>query len=350
MKRTWILLLLALVAAPPALQSAGAAPKDRGAKQTRVERRQERKESRSEAREERKSDDRQVRRSEPSSRVDPSRERPTREGDGGREARPSEARRESRSEVQRETRQSRDGGRRSVANRAPQERPARSRTVIRERSRDEGSRTVISRPPRTGDRDRSVTRDRREGREESRVIIRQREGDSRRDSHDNNWGDHREYRNHDRRHDHRDWDRWRDHRFIRSLPRHHWTLDVFGHTFYYLDGLFYDYGPSGYYLVRAPIGAHISVLPGGYRMFDYNGMSFYLYLGTYFRFDPLLNVYVVVEPPVEDYSLLDVLYLRDGEVMEGHLLKSDSEEVDFLMDGEIYEIPIDEVESIELAP
>jgi len=335
MKPRWTLLMLALVAAPLVWQPAGAAAaKERADKQTRVERRETRMEKRTEARKAR--DDRETKAARESrrSREDGERKavRESRRSDGDRER---AARAESR-----EGTEERDG------------------VVVRRQDRDRDGRG--DRP--AGRSERQVViklRDRISNRPSAsaRIVVRERDRDGRR-----NW-DRPWYRDRDRRWDrerdrrpswlnifgHGHWDRYRDRRPVHSLPHHH-RIDVHGHRYFFSGGLFYEYGPLGYVLVRAPIGAHVPFLPDGYRTFVHGGITFYLHLGTYFRFDPIMRVYVVVDPPVYDYDLQDVLYLRDGEIMVGHLLRTDSEMVDFLMDGEIYEIPLEDVESIEIAP
>lgn len=211
---------------------------------------------------------------------------------------------------------------------------SRARPQVRSQER-----TPSARPEGLRERLREALR--REGRDDRQVFIDRQNRDSRREelrrnhSIDGGRGHGPDFR-----------DRFHLSRTLRSLPHRHEVVKVYGHDYYFCDGLFYGYFGNGYRLVRAPIGAHISVLPYGHRTFVHGGVTFYIHLGTFFRFDPMVHTYVVVEPPADAYYM-DILYLRDGEIMEGHLLKNDGDTVDFLMDGEIYEIPLYEVEAIE---
>ena len=283
-----------------------------------------------------------------------------------RTVRQPQTNREQRANENRGARVERGGSPRSTESRET------SSAVIRDRGREAGQasressssrarpqvrsqeRTPAARPEGLRERLREALR--REGRDDRQVFIDRQNRDSRREefrrnhSIDGGRGDRPDGRN-DR------WDGGRGHgsdfrdrfhlsRTLRSLPHRHEVVKVYGHDYYFCDGLFYGHFGNGYRLVRAPIGAHISVLPYGHRIFVHGGVTFYIHLGTFFRFDPIVHTYVVVEPPADAYYK-DILYLRDGEIMEGHLLRNDGDTVDFLMDGEIYEIPLYEVEAIE---
>jgi Ni/Co efflux regulator RcnB len=67
--------------------------------------------------------------------------------------------------------------------------------------------------------------------------------------------------------------------------------------YFYRGGAFYDRGPGGYVVVTAPIGARITVLPGGYRVIRHHRVRYYFFGGIYYKFVPSEHVYMVVSAP-----------------------------------------------------
>jgi len=70
---------------------------------------------------------------------------------------------------------------------------------------------------------------------------------------------------------------------------------VRGANYFYQGGIFYRRGPSGYVVVRGPIGAIIPVLAVGFVTFLVGSLTYYYYGGVYYQQVP--SGYVVVEAP-----------------------------------------------------
>ena len=86
--------------------------------------------------------------------------------------------------------------------------------------------------------------------------------------------------------------------YVRSeLPKGYWTLRHGRSQYYYHHGTFYRRGPSGYIVVKAPIGAIVFGIPLGYHRFFIGGSLYFTYGGVYYRRAP--SGYVVAEPPRE---------------------------------------------------
>jgi len=84
---------------------------------------------------------------------------------------------------------------------------------------------------------------------------------------------------------------------VRKLPRGYrrvWHKDK---PYFYISGVFYSPGPSGFIVVRAPIGSIVVSLPVGFRRIWVSSSYYYTYGGTFYRRVP--SGFVVVEPPVE---------------------------------------------------
>jgi uncharacterized protein YgiM (DUF1202 family) len=82
---------------------------------------------------------------------------------------------------------------------------------------------------------------------------------------------------------------------IVDLPSGHRTVYVGRSRYFYRSGVFYRHGPSGYVVVRAPVGAVIAAPPAGYGTVVVGGATYYDYNGDYYQYTP--GGYVVVEPP-----------------------------------------------------
>ena len=82
---------------------------------------------------------------------------------------------------------------------------------------------------------------------------------------------------------------------IVDLPSGHRTVYVGRSRYFYRSGVFYRHGPSGYVVVRAPLGAVIAAPPAGYRTVVVGGATYYDYNGDYYQNTP--GGYVVVEAP-----------------------------------------------------
>jgi len=84
-------------------------------------------------------------------------------------------------------------------------------------------------------------------------------------------------------------------RVARRLPPGNREIRLRGHQYFYHHGGFYRRGPSGFWAVRAPIGAIVVGLPIGFRTVFFAGLPYYYYDGIYYRAVP--SGYMVVEPP-----------------------------------------------------
>ena len=82
-----------------------------------------------------------------------------------------------------------------------------------------------------------------------------------------------------------------------NLPAGHRTVYVGRSRYFYGSGVFYKHGPSGYVVIRAPIGAVIAAPPSGCRTVVVGGATYYAYNGDYYQNAPAGYV-VVQSPPV----------------------------------------------------
>ncbi|MEO1262918.1 MAG: DUF6515 family protein [Bacteroidota bacterium] len=112
--------------------------------------------------------------------------------------------------------------------------------------------------------------------------------DYRDDRRDDRWDRHRRHYRHCHRYGQR----------LHILPVGYRTVWWRGSRFYFHAGLWFSGGPSGYVVITAPVGAHLTVLPDDYLTVAVGTGTYYYYYGTYYRFDPMAKVYVVVTAPV----------------------------------------------------
>jgi hypothetical protein len=84
-------------------------------------------------------------------------------------------------------------------------------------------------------------------------------------------------------------------RVARRLPPGNREIRFRGHQYFYHHGGFYRRGPSGFWAVRAPIGAIVLGLPIGFRTVFFAGIPYYYYDGIYYRTVP--SGFMVVDPP-----------------------------------------------------
>lgn len=112
-----------------------------------------------------------------------------------------------------------------------------------------------------------------------------------------------------------------------------------------------DYHWPGY---RYPkIGMHVSVLPYGHISFVIGKLRFYVHRGVYYRYDPALRVYIVVNKPrVETWytsATWDRITLMDGSTIEGVYRYSDNDMVFFEVGDALLEIPMSEIKILSLS-
>jgi len=84
-------------------------------------------------------------------------------------------------------------------------------------------------------------------------------------------------------------------RVVVGLPATHRTVLIKRQKYFFHSGVFYQRGPGGYVVVRAPIGAIVATIPLGFLTFAVGDMTYYYYGGVYYRKVPAGHL--VVEPP-----------------------------------------------------
>jgi len=136
---------------------------------------------------------------------------------------------------------------------------------------------------------------------------------------------------------------------VAKPPAGHAKVVVRGRPYVYHHGVFYRHGSSGYVVIRGPVGARVRVLPPRFRTVVVGPTTYYHYYGTYYEYDSDAKEYVVVDTPVEEQEG-DVLTLVEGETLAGRFVGASEAAIEFEVDGEIQEIPIEEVVSISFEP
>ena len=140
---------------------------------------------------------------------------------------------------------------------------------------------------------------------------------------------------------------------VEHLPPHYETVAVHRQNYFYNNGFFFRKGPRGYVAIGAPIGARIRVLPLGYTIIKFGGLSYYYLNGAYYNYIPSENVYVVVNKPgnaqVLPSSSLDQVKLYDGSVIEGIFQSGTDSTITIKVNDEMREIPINNIISITFA-
>jgi Family of unknown function (DUF6515) len=144
---------------------------------------------------------------------------------------------------------------------------------------------------------------------------------------------------------------------IMVLPPHHYPVVVHGRRYFYGGGFFYRPGRWGYVAIPAPLGARIRVLPFGYMGFRIGPVPYYYFGGVYYRYIPDENVYVVVEKPsgapaatTSSNDNNDKAVLTDGTTLSGVFIGATQDSVQFQVNGEVQNIPITKITSIDFAP
>ncbi len=82
---------------------------------------------------------------------------------------------------------------------------------------------------------------------------------------------------------------------VKKLPAGFQKVFVRGKNIFYHNGIFYGIGPSGYFVLRSPIGAIIAHLPVGYKIVWVGNARYFYFGGIVYQSVP--SGYVVVEPP-----------------------------------------------------
>ena len=112
-----------------------------------------------------------------------------------------------------------------------------------------------------------------------------------------------------------------------------------------------DYHTRRHYYPK--IGTRFSFLPHGYISFRIGSYRFFVYKGTYYRYDPVYRTYVVIEKPVikSNYTSTkwDRITLTDGSTIEGAYISGDNEKVFFEVGNDILEIPKSEIQVLSFS-
>ncbi len=142
---------------------------------------------------------------------------------------------------------------------------------------------------------------------------------------------------------------------IASLPREHDRILVRGKEYFYAHGVFYRTSPRGYIIVAAPIGARVKVLPEGYSSITVGVGPLFFHYGTYYRYNPVEKDYVIVNQAGSDTAAaapqtLDKIEFVDGTSMEGTFIGGTKSVVQFEVNGEVKEYPLEQVVSVTFAP
>ena len=123
------------------------------------------------------------------------------------------------------------------------------------------------------------------------------------------------------------------------------------HRSHYRKPAWVDYHRPGYRYPR--IGMHVSVLPHGFFSLQIGKFRFYAYRGVYYRYNPALRVYVVVNKPrIETWytsETWDRITLVDGSSIEGVYLYSDNDIIFFEVGDALLEIPMSEIKLLFLS-
>jgi hypothetical protein len=160
--------------------------------------------------------------------------------------------------------------------------------------------------------------------------------------------------NRDRKHTYKHRD---SRRHYPAKKRWHWGKNRYypnkksWHRGYYRRPAWVDYYRPGYRYPR--IGMHISVLPRGFISFRIGNFRFYTYRGVYYRYNPALRVYVVVNKPrIETWhtsATWDRITLVDGSTIEGIYHYTENDIVVFEVGDALLEIPMSEIKIMYLS-
>jgi len=103
-------------------------------------------------------------------------------------------------------------------------------------------------------------------------------------------------------HDDHHFYRWHDHPHwglhLHFLPAGYATIRVGWHSYYYYDGLYYNYVGGDYVLINPPIGAYVSVIPSDFQPVIINGRTYYTDNGVYYILTRHHGYKVVARPVI----------------------------------------------------
>lgn len=155
----------------------------------------------------------------------------------------------------------------------------------------------------------------------------------------------------DSKKDRKSFERDRNHAYKHQDNKHHNHTKKTWHSGHYRKPTWVDYHRPGY---RYPkIGMYVSVLPYGHISFVIGKLRFYVHRGVYYRYDPALRVYIVVNKPrIETWytsATWDRIILMDGSTIEGVYRYSDNDMVFFEVGDALLEIPMSEIKILSLS-
>lgn len=143
----------------------------------------------------------------------------------------------------------------------------------------------------------------------------------------------------------------REHAYKYRDKGRHYPAKKTWHRSHYRKPAWVDYRRPGFRYPR--IGMRVSVLPHGYFSFRIGKLRFYAYRGVYYRYDPALRVYVVINKPrIETRytsATWDRITLLDGSTIEGIYQYTDNDMVYFEVGDALLEIPMSEIKILYLS-
>lgn len=168
-------------------------------------------------------------------------------------------------------------------------------------------------------------------------------------THTGNENRKKQYR--DSKKDHKSYQRDINHAYKQRDRKHYITAKKIWHRGPYRKSVWVDYYRRGY---RYPkIGLRVSVLPYGYISFVIGKFRFYACRGVYYRYDPALRVYIVVNKPTIETrytsATWDRIILMDGSTIEGVYRYTDNDIVFFEVGDAQLEIPMSEIKVMSLS-
>jgi len=86
---------------------------------------------------------------------------------------------------------------------------------------------------------------------------------------------------------------------VKSLPHGYYRVPHRGLDYFFYEGIWYRSSGIEFYVSAPPIGVIIPVLPSFYTTIQIGGIPYYYADGTYYRWYPDRNGYMVVEAPAE---------------------------------------------------
>jgi len=138
---------------------------------------------------------------------------------------------------------------------------------------------------------------------------------------------------------------------MKKLPQEAEKVDVEGKKYFRHNGIYYRPGKSGYHVVNAPHGLRVKHLPRDVRIIRHYDVDYYFYYNTYYRYDPIHEIYIVINTPdwADNDYYDDKLNLIDGSILFGRYLGGDRDQVYFIFNGDKRRFPVEEIVSIEFS-